>query len=125
MGGGDRGEQSFVLLLLEAQPVRGGHLVGALGLGFQPGLGRAPQTGLLAQAPRERDVGEADVVLGEQLAQRAQALQLGGTVEAVAGRGAGGLDEPHTLYVAQHARRPTGRLRRLVDRERIHLYRGL
>ena len=57
----------------------------------------------------------------EQLAQGAQPLQLGRAVEAVAGRGAGGLDQPDALDVAQHARRPAGGLRRLVDRQGVHL----
>ena len=59
-------------------------------------------------------------MLGEQLAQGAQPLQLAGTVEAVAGVRALGLDEPDALDVAQHARRPAGRLRRFVDREGVH-----
>ena len=79
------------------------------------------QRRLAAQAQREGEVGEPDVVLVQQLAQRAQALELGRPVEAVAGRRAGGLDEPDALDVAQHARRPAGRLRRLVDRQRVHL----
>ena len=48
----------------------------------------------------------------------AQALELSRAVEAVSRAGALGLDEPDTLDVAQHARRPTGRLRRLMDGER-------
>ena len=73
-----------------------------------------------AQPQGEGEVGEPDVVLGEQLAQGAQALQLGRAVEAVAGLRARGLDEPDALDVAQHARRPARGLRRLVDREGVH-----
>ena len=93
---------------------------GTLGGRLEPAVDGAAQLGVGAQAQRERDVGEAELVALEQLAQRAQALQLGGAVEPVAGAGALGLDEPDALDVAQHARRPAGRLRGLVDRQGVH-----
>jgi hypothetical protein len=54
-------------------------------------------------------------VVSQQLAQRAQPLQLAGSVEPVAGRRALWLDEARTLDVAQHAGRPAGDLGSLVD----------
>ena len=45
----------------------------------------------------------------------------GGAVEAVAGARALGLDQPDALDVAQHARRPAGGLRGLVDGQSVHL----
>src|SRR3954465_12249813 len=60
-------EQARMLLLLEAEPVGRGAPGGAPARGPQPLLRVAPQAGLLAQAAGERDVGEADVMLGEQL----------------------------------------------------------
>ena len=73
-----------------------------------------------AAAPGEGDVGQPQLVPLEQLAQRAQALQLGRAVEAVARAGARRLDQPDALDVAQHARRPAGRLCGLVDRQGVH-----
>ena len=87
---------------------------------LEPGLRGGAQAVVAAQAQREGEVGEPDVVLGEQLAQGAQALQLGRAVEAVAGLRARGLNEPDALDVAQHARRPARGLRSLVDREGVH-----
>src|SRR3954464_2386123 len=55
----------------------------------------------------------------QQLVQGAQSLELLGPIEAVAGGRAAGLDEPDPLDVAQHAGRPAGRLRGLVDGERV------
>jgi len=54
-----------VLLLLEAQPVGGGHVGGLLRLGIQPGIGRLAQIVLAAKPQGEREVGQADVVLVE------------------------------------------------------------
>ena len=73
-----------------------------------------------AQALGEADVAEADVEPRHELAQRPQALQLGGSVQPVAGVRALGLDEPGTLDVAQHPRRPVRRLRSLLDRQGVH-----
>ena len=119
--GAQRGEQALVLLLLEAQPVGRRHVGGALRLGVQPGVGRLAQLALAAQPQGEREIGQPDVVLVQQLAQGAQALQLGGSVQAVAGGRARGLHEPDALHVAQHARAPARGLSRLVDRQRVHL----
>src|SRR3712207_5110308 len=51
----------------------------------------------------------------QQLAQRAQPLELTGPVEPVARRRALWLDEARTLDVAQHAGGPAGGLGSLVD----------
>jgi hypothetical protein len=56
----------------------------------------------------------------EQLAQRAQALQLGRAEQAVAAAGALGLHEPDALDVAQHPRGPTRDPCGLVDRQGVH-----
>ena len=63
-------------------------MLGTPGLGLEPRVDRAAQVGVAAQAEREADLGEADLEALQQLAQRAQALQLGGAVEAVAAVGA-------------------------------------
>ena len=81
-GGG--GEQPLVLVLLPAQPVGRRDVLGAPGLGLEPGVDRAPQVGVAAQPAGEADLRQADLEALQQLAQRAQALQLGGAVEAVA-----------------------------------------
>ena len=67
---------------------------GRSGSGLEPVLGRGSQRVVAAQPQREREVGEPDLVLGEQLAQGAQALQLGRAVEAVAGLRAAGSTSP-------------------------------
>ena len=80
------GEKPLVLLLLPAQPVAGRDVLGTRGLGLEPRVDRVAQRRLAAQAQREADVAEADVVEAvEQLAQGAQPLELRGAVEAVAG----------------------------------------
>ena len=73
---------------------RGGDVGRTLGLGLEPRLDRGAEA-------RRRGAGVARSRCRrgrrravEQLAQRAQALQLGRAVEAVADRRAGGLDEP-------------------------------
>ena len=83
-----------MLLLLEAQPVADGDVFGALRLGLEPGVDGGPQLGVGAQALGEADLAQADVEVLQQLAQRAQALELGGAVEAVARVGARGSRSP-------------------------------
>ncbi len=65
---------------------------------------------LAAQAQREADVAEAEVVVAEQLRSVRRRCSSAGAVEAVAGGGALGLDQPVALDVAQHPRRPARRL---------------
>ena len=68
-----------MLLLLEAQPVaRRPRASGRRGLGREPRLDRLAQVAVAAQTQREADLAQAQVEALEQLAQRAQALQLGG-----------------------------------------------
>ena len=83
-----------MLLLLPAQPVGGVDVLRALRLGLEPRLDRLAQLGVAPQAQREADLREAELVAFEQLAQRAQALQLGRPVEPVAGRERGGSTSP-------------------------------
>ena len=85
--------------------------------GLEPVLDGLAQLGVAAQAQREADVREADLEALQQLAQGAQALELLGAEEPVAGGRAAGLDEAGALDVAQHAGRPAGGLRCLVDGE--------
>src|SRR6478609_5374102 len=114
------GQQLLMLGLLEAQPVVVLDVVGPASLAGEPaGYGLAKL--LIALDPRgERHVGEPELEPVEQLLQRPQALQLGRPVQAVARRGAPRADEPRALHVAEHSRRPAGRLRRLVDRQTVH-----
>jgi hypothetical protein len=114
------GQQLLVLVLLPAQPVAGGHLVGTLGLGLEPRLHRTAHVVVAAQAKREADVPEAELVLGEQLAKGPQALELGGPVEPVARRRARRIDQADALDVAEHPRRPARGLGSLVDGQRVH-----
>ena len=93
----------------------------ALGAGVQPHVGGLAQPRLAPQAQREGEIGQPDLVLVQQLAERSQALQLGRAVEPVAGGRALGLNEADALHVAEHASRPAGRLRRFVDGQRVHL----
>ena len=67
------------------------------------------QRRLGAQAPREAQLGEAEAEAVEQLAQRPQALQLLGAVEAVAAGRAAQREQSGALDVAKHPRRPAGR----------------
>src|SRR5918995_5827460 len=91
------GQEARVLVLLVAQPVAGGHVVGPGGGGRQPALDRPREGAVVAQAAGEPDLPEGDAVAVEQLAQGAQALELTGPVEAVAGAGAARLDEADAL----------------------------
>ena len=116
----DEVEEALVLVLLPAQPVCGVDALGLGGLGLEPRLDRVAEVGLTAQTEREAHVAEADVELRQQLAQRTQALKLLGPVEAVAAGRALGLEKSDALDVAKHARRPSGRLRRFVDRQSVH-----
>src|SRR5918996_6657359 len=95
----DGAEQRLVLPLLEAQPVVGRDSFGPLRLGLEPALDRPAQLLLGAHSLGERHVREGAVEPGEQLAQRAQALQLPRSEDAVAGLGAPGLDQAGALYV--------------------------
>src|SRR3954453_7110274 len=110
-------EQALVLLLLPAQPVRGGDALRPPGRCVEPAVERVAQLAVLAQPLGERDVGEAAVEALEQLLQGAQALELLRTEDAVAGARAGRLDQADALEVAEHSRRPACGLRRLVDRQ--------
>src|SRR5215210_5361229 len=83
-------------------------------------LERGAQLRVGGVALGERHIGQRAVEPGEQLAQRTQTLQLAGPEDAVALRRARRLDQAGALYVAQHSRRPAGRLRCLVDREPLH-----
>src|SRR5580693_10102362 len=117
--GSRRAQQSLVLLLLEAQPVLSAHMLGSRRLGGEPALDRLAQERLAFEPEREADLAEVQPVRVEQLAQGGETLQLRRAIQAVAGAGAIGLDEPDALDIAQHPRRPAGRGGRLVDRQRI------
>ena len=67
-----------MLALLPAEPFVGRDVVGALRMGGQPLFDGGLQLGVVAQAAREPDLGEPDLMALEQVAQRAQALELPG-----------------------------------------------
>ena len=68
----------------------------------------------------ERDLGDADAVRVDELAQLLQPLDLPGTVVPVAPRRAQGGDEAGLLEVAQHPLRPSGRVGCLLDGQGLH-----
>src|SRR5215217_3238769 len=109
-----------MLLLLPAEPVARGDSLRPLGPLLEPALYGGAELRVRAQALGEGDVRKGAVEAPQELPQRPQTLKLLGAVEAVARGGASGLDEARALDVAQHPRRPSGRLRSLVDREPLH-----
>ena len=113
-----------MLLLLPAQPVVGRDARRPRGLGLEPVIDRPRQRRLGAQPPREAQLGEAEAEAVEQLAQRPQALQLLGPVQAISAGRAAQHEQSGPLDVAKHPRRPAGRVCGLVDRERVHRRRG-
>ena len=96
------------------------HMLGAAGLGLQPALHRVAQVSFARHPAREGDVRQRDVEPRQQLLERAQALQLTGAVEPVAGGGARRRHQPGLLDIAEHPRRPAGRRRGFVDRQGLH-----
>src|SRR6476659_3275487 len=112
-------EKCLVLPLLVVEPVGRANVLWLCRLLLEPAGYRILELGLVAHALGECDVRWPEAVPVEQLAQRAQALQLGRAVDPVARPGAGRLDQAHGLEIAQHASRPPGRLSRLVDRESV------
>src|SRR5689334_21225736 len=109
-----------MLVLLEAQPVAGGDVFGALRLGLEPRVDGGAQVGVDAQALGEAPLAQPDVGLLQQLAQPAQWLEPGRPVEPVAALRARRVEQADALDVAQHARRPARRLGRLVDGDGVH-----
>src|SRR5436190_2873205 len=109
------GEEALVLLLLPAQPVACADALGALCRSLEPGVDRLAHLLVLAQPLGEGHVGEGAVEPGQQHAQGAQALQLARSADAIARVGPVRLDQPDALEVAEHSRRPAGRLGRFVD----------
>src|SRR5215213_6873679 len=109
-----------MLSLLPKEPVARVHALRKRRPFLEPAVEGGAQLRIGGVALGERDVGEGAVEPGEQLAQRAQALQLARPEDAVALRRALRLDQARALYVAQHSRRPTGRLSGLVDGEPLH-----
>src|SRR3954469_22229508 len=118
-GGVGQRQQALVLLLLPAQPVAGTHALWALCRRLEPGVDRLAHPLVLAQPLGERHVGEGALEPGQQLAQCAQALQLARSEDAVARVGSVWLDQPDALEVAEHSRRPAGRLSRFVDGQAV------
>ena len=113
---------ALVLLLLPAQPVVGGDVSGRRGSASNHSSTARAQLGVAAQAQREADVREAELEARRAArAASAGAAARAGAVQAVAGlASARGSTQPAALDVAQHPRRPAGRLGRLVDRQRVH-----
>ena len=68
----------------------------------------------------ERDLGDAQVVGCEQVAQLLQPLDLTGAVVPVAALGAQRRNEPGLFEIPKHPLRPSGRVGCLLDRERLH-----
>src|SRR4051812_10241378 len=118
-GGVGQSQQALVLLLLPAQPVAGTHALWALCRRLEPGVDRLAHPLVLAQPLGERHVREGALEPGQQLAQCAQALQLARSEDAVARVGPVRLDQPDALEVAEHSRRPAGRLSRFVDGQAV------
>src|SRR5947209_10296797 len=113
-------KQPLVFLLLEPQPLGGCDVLRSLWLGMEPAVDRFAQLGLALEPRGKRDFREADLEPLQQLLERPQPLQLAGPVDAIARARASRRQQPGPLHVPEHARRPPGRLRRLVDRQRLH-----
>src|SRR5205823_6572377 len=90
-----------------------------LGAG-EPAVDRRAERRLAAQPRGECHVGELDAEAAEQLAERAELVQLAKPVESVPGRRSLRIDELDTLDVAEHARRPARAGRRLSNRQLVH-----
>src|SRR3954447_17112036 len=93
-------KQPLVLALLPLDP---GACVIA---GCEPGIDGLSKVGLSAQPTCKRELGELEPEASPQVAKRPQPVQLGQPVEPVTRHGAPGNDEPLTLEIPQHARRP-------------------
>ena len=115
-----------MLLLLPAQPVVGGNVRrDGAGSASSHASTACAQLGVAAQAQ-----GEARRRRGRCRARRAARAGCAGAGARPGRRGgsrtpSAGLDQPDALDVAQHARRPAGGLRGLVDRQRVHRRRNL
>src|SRR3954468_15465354 len=118
-GGVGKCEQTLLLLLLPAQPVTLLDALGTLCGRFEPGVDRLAHPLFLAQPLGERDVRERAVEPGQQLAQGPETLQLARSEHAIARVCPVRLDQPDALQVAEHSRRPTGGLGRLVDSQAV------
>ena len=115
-----KGKQLAVLVLLEAQPVARGDVARSYGRGGKPGVDRRSQLGIALEAGGESDVTELELEVGKQLAQGSQPLQLLRTVQPVPTARPIRRHQPDVLDVAEHARRPASRGRRLVNRQAVH-----
>src|SRR4051812_3561877 len=118
-------EKLLVLPLLVIEPVGRADALRLVCLCFEPAGYRILELGLVTHPLREGDIRRPKAMPVEQVAERAQPLQLTGAVDPVARPVAGRLDEAHGLQITQHPRRPPGRLSRLVDREPVHRPRTL
>ena len=87
---------------------------------LEPARDGIRELGIVAQTFGEGDVGQPEVVLAEEFAEGAQALELGGAVHAVATGGARGGEQPDAFEIAEHAGRPAGGRGRFLNGERLH-----
>src|SRR5205085_3847327 len=108
-------EQALVLLLLPAQPVIRGDALRATRRVLEPRVHGLLELLVLAHSLGERHVREPAIEAVQELAQRAQQLELLGTEGAIAGPGPRRLDQADALEIAQHSRRPPRGFRSLVD----------
>src|SRR5205807_3480545 len=86
----------------------------------EPRVHRIAEPRLAAEARGKRDLAQLDPEAVSELAQRAELVQLAGTVQSVSGRPAARNDEPAGLEVAEHPRRPAGHPRSLGDGVFVH-----
>src|SRR5919201_3500259 len=108
-------EQALVLLLLPAQPVVRGDALRAPWGGLEPRVHGLAELFVLAHSLGEGHVREGAVEAAQQLAQRAQTLELLGAELAITGLGPRRQDQADALEIAQHSRRPASGFRSLVD----------
>jgi hypothetical protein len=86
----------------------------------EPVVDGSGQLRIGAHPQLEDDVGDAELVAVDQLAQPLQPLDLTWAVVPVTSRGAQGRDEPGLLEISKHALRPAGGLGCLLNRQRVH-----
>src|SRR5215211_1727070 len=114
-----RCEQPLVLALLPVDPSEIDATYRLLIRG-EPGVDGGAELGLAAQACGEGELVELDREALTKPAKRAQLVELGETVETIAGSRALRRDEPVLLEVPEHPCRPARLGRGVSDRQLLH-----
>ncbi len=83
----------------------------------EPVVNGSGELGIGPDPQFERDIGDAEVVPVDQVAQPLEPLDLARAVTAMAARTAKGGDQACLFEVAQHPLRPAGRLGGLLNRQ--------